>query len=97
MMKVTLTLISAALLSAASLPLQAQEYMFTYSKLFSHMQKNMEEGHDDVKVGFFFLNANTKQLCKIEKARMEKEEHYEDIAISPYQEVLVPLDDNLRA
>ena len=96
MMKVTLTLISAALLSAASLPLQAQEYMFTYSKLFTHMKQNMEVGHEDVKVGFFFLDANTKQLCKIEKSWMEKEEHYEEIAISPYQEVLVPLDDHLR-
>ncbi|MFA0414020.1 DUF2987 domain-containing protein [Vibrio renipiscarius] len=96
MNKVTLTLISAALLSAVSLPIQAQEYMFTYSKLYSHMKQNAEEGHNDVKVGFFFLDADSKQLCTIEKAWMEKEEHYEDIAISPAQEVLVPLDSHLR-
>ncbi|MGF1909664.1 DUF2987 domain-containing protein [Vibrio kasasachensis] len=97
MKKVTLTLLSAALLGAVSLPSHAQEYMFTYSKLYSHMKQTMNEGHEDVKVGFFFLNADTKRLCKIEKSWMEKEEHYEEIAISDYQEVLVPLDSNLKS
>ncbi len=97
MKKVTLSLLSAALLSAVSLSSQAQEYMFTYSKLFTHMKQNASEGHDDVKVGFFFTNADTKKLCEIEKAWMEKEEHYEELEISPHQEVLVPLDNNLRS
>ncbi len=97
MKKTALTLMTTALLSAVSLPSYAQEYMFTYSKLFTHMKQNANEGHEDVKVGFFFLNADTKKLCKIEKAWMEKEEHYEELSISPYQEVLVPLDDNLRS
>ncbi|EGU46680.1 hypothetical protein VII00023_18244 [Vibrio ichthyoenteri ATCC 700023] len=97
MKKVTLTLITAALFGAVSLPSQAQEYMFTYSKLYTHMKQNANEGHEDVKVGFFFLNAETKKLCQIEKAWMEKEEHYEELSISDYQEVLVPLDDNLRS
>ncbi|ODS11398.1 DUF2987 domain-containing protein [Vibrio scophthalmi] len=96
MKKVTLTLISAALFSAVSLPSQAQEYRFTYSKLYTHMKQNDKEGHEDVKVGFFFLDAASNQLCKIEKAWMEKEEHYEDLTISPAQEVLVPLDSHLR-
>ncbi|RJX72786.1 DUF2987 domain-containing protein [Vibrio sinensis] len=95
-MKKTFAFLSAALISAASLPIQAQEYMFTYSKLYSQMKKNADEGHDDVKVGFFFLNANTKQLCNIEKAWMEKEEHYEKLDVSPYKELLVPLDSHLK-
>ncbi|UPQ86767.1 DUF2987 domain-containing protein [Vibrio sinaloensis] len=97
MKKVTLALLTAALATAAALPVHAQEYMFTYSKLFSHMKQNAKEGHDDVKVGFFFLNADTKQLCEIEKAWMEKEEHYEELSVSPHREVLVPLDNNLRS
>jgi len=97
MKKVSLAILAAALSSAAALPVQAQEYMFTYSKLFSHMKQNAKEGHDDVKVGFFFLNADTKQLCDIEKAWMEKEEHYEELTISPYNEVIVPLDNNLKS
>ena len=97
MKKVSLAILGAMLSSSVVIPVQAQEYMFTYSKLFSHMKQNAKEGHDDVKVGFFFLNANTKQLCHIEKAWMEKEEHYEELQVSPYQEVLVPLDDNLRS
>ncbi|NOH79751.1 DUF2987 domain-containing protein [Vibrio sp. RE86] len=97
MKKVTLAILAAALSGAISLPLQAQEYMFTYSKLYSHMKQNAKEGHDDVKVGFFFLNADTKKLCTIEKAWMEKEEHYEELTISPYNEVVVPLDNNLRS
>ncbi|NVD06665.1 DUF2987 domain-containing protein [Vibrio sp. JPW-9-11-11] len=97
MKKVTLALFTAALATAVALPAHAQEYMFTYSKLFSHMKQNAKEGHEDVKVGFFFLNADTKQLCQIEKAWMEKEEHYEELEISPYKEVVVPLDNNLRS
>ncbi|MEL7291096.1 MAG: DUF2987 domain-containing protein [Pseudomonadota bacterium] len=97
MKKVTLALLTSALAAAVTLPIHAQEYMFTYSKLFSHMKQNAKEGHDDVKVGFFFLNADTKQLCEIEKAWMEKEEHYEELSVSPHREVLVPLDNNLRS
>jgi hypothetical protein len=97
MKKVSLAILTAALSAGFSLPTHAQEYMFTYSKLFSHMKQNAKEGHDDVKVGFFFLNADTKQLCNIEKAWMEKEEHYEELKVSPYKELLVPLDNNLRS
>jgi len=97
MKKVSFACLTAALSAAVVMPAQAQEYMFTYSKLFSHMKQNAKEGHDDVKVGFFFLNSKTKQLCNIEKAWMEKEEHYEELTISPYKEVIVPLDNNLRS
>lgn len=96
MKKVSLTFLTTALLGAVCLPASAQEYMFTYSKLYTHMKQNAKEGHDDVKVGFFFTNADTKKLCRVEKAWMEKEEHYEELVISPSQEVIVPVDANLK-
>lgn len=94
MKKLPLALLATTMLMG--FPSQAQEYMFTYSKLFSQMKANSKEGHDDVKVGFFFVNADSKQLCNIEKAWMEKEEHYEELTISPHKELIVPLDNNLR-
>ncbi|MDA0116481.1 DUF2987 domain-containing protein [Vibrio sp. T11.5] len=97
MKKLSLALLTAAVTSITALPVSAQEYMFTYSKLFTHMKQNAKEGHQDVKVGLFFLNADTKQNCVIEKAWMEKEEHYEELKSSPYHELLVPLDNNLKS
>ncbi|OIQ26345.1 DUF2987 domain-containing protein [uncultured Vibrio sp.] len=93
--------LSSALLAASvlfsALPASAQEYRFTYSKLYTQMKNNANEGHDDVKVSFFFINKETRQLCNIEKAWMEKEEHYEELTIAPNNELLVPLDSNLRS
>lgn len=82
--------------STFTLPAIAQEYMFTYSKLFSQMKNNVKEGHEDVKVGFFFVDADSKSLCNIEKAWMEKEEHYEELQSSEANELMVPLDNNLK-
>lgn len=96
MKKTGLTLTLAALCSVMSVPAGAQEYMFTYSKLYSQMKNNVEESHQDVKVGFFFVDADSKQLCRIEKAWMEKEEHYETLQPSAVNELIVPLDNNLR-
>ncbi|WP_252027173.1 DUF2987 domain-containing protein [Vibrio sp. SCSIO 43135] len=90
-------LLAASVSLASAMPASAQEYMFTYSKLYTHMKQNAKEGHDDVKVGFFFLDPVSQQLCSIEKAWMEKEEHYEELKISPSNEVIVPLDSNLRS
>ncbi len=95
MKKISFALLAAAMTTVA-VPSYAQEYMFTYSKLFTHMKQNVKEGHDDVKIGFFFLDAKSKQLCPIDKAWMEKEEHYEELKSSQYNELLVPIDDNLR-
>ncbi|EQM02284.1 hypothetical protein D019_3732 [Vibrio parahaemolyticus VP2007-095] len=75
----------------------AQEYMFTYSKLYTQLKNNTKEGHDDVKVGVFFVDARTKQLCTIEKAWMEKEEHYEEFVIPASKELLLPIDKNLKS
>ena len=63
MNKLPFTLLLGGVLSSLALPIQAQEYMFTYSKLFTHLKQNVKQGHEDVKVGFFFLNAETKQNC----------------------------------
>ena len=76
---------------------QAEEYMFTYSKLYSPLKHNLKEPQQDVKVGLFFTNFETKQPCSIEKAWMEKEEHYEELSISDNGEVNVPLDSNLKS
>ncbi|WP_165311373.1 DUF2987 domain-containing protein [Vibrio ziniensis] len=84
------------LCASFSIHATAQEYMFTYSKLYSSLKNNNKPEYPDVKVGVFFLNADTKQLCSIEKAWMEKEEHYELLESSPNNELLLPLDDNLK-
>ncbi len=96
MKKLSLILGSAALLLSSPIT-HAQEYMFTYSKLYTQLKNNTKEGHDDVKVGVFFVDARTKQLCTIEKAWMEKEEHYEEFVIPPSKELPLPFDKNLKS
>lgn len=96
MRKTTLALLTMLGLTC-TLPVSAQEYMFTYSKLYTQVKNNLKEGHDDVKVGVFFVNAETKQLCTIEKAWMEKEEHYEEFVIPASNELPLPIDNNLRS
>ncbi|EIT7144548.1 DUF2987 domain-containing protein [Vibrio vulnificus] len=97
MRKIGLTLLCTALSSFVVTPVSAQEYMFTYSKLFSQLKNNSKEGHEDVKVGIFFVNPQTKQLCDIEKAWMEKEEHYEEFMIPASKELPLPIDNNLKS
>ncbi|ENI8076073.1 DUF2987 domain-containing protein [Vibrio vulnificus] len=97
MRKIGLTLLCTALSSFVVTPVSAQEYMFTYSKLFSQLINNTKEGHEDVKVGIFFVNPQTKQLCDIEKAWMEKEEHYEEFMIPASKELPLPIDNNLKS
>ena len=97
MKKLSLSLLSTAALLLAAPATQAQEYMFTYSKLYTQLKNNNKEGHDDVKVGVFFVNADTKQLCNIEKAWMEKEEHYEEFEIPASKELPLPIDKNLKS
>ncbi|HCG6693395.1 DUF2987 domain-containing protein [Vibrio parahaemolyticus] len=96
MKKLSLILGSAALLLSSPIT-HAQEYMFTYSKLYTQLKNNTKEGHDDVKVGVFFVDARTKQLCAIEKAWMEKEEHYEEFLIPASKELPLPIDKNLKS
>ncbi|EIZ1338761.1 DUF2987 domain-containing protein [Vibrio parahaemolyticus] len=96
MKKLSLILGSAALLLSSPIT-HAQEYLFTYSKLYTQLKNNTKEGHDDVKVGVFFVDARTKQLCAIEKAWMEKEEHYEEFVIPASKELPLPIDKNLKS
>lgn len=97
MKKLSLSLLGSAVLVLASPATHAQEYMFTYSKLYTQLKNNAKEGHDDVKVGVFFVDADTKQLCEIEKAWMEKEEHYEEFVIPASKELPIPIDKNLKS
>lgn len=69
--------------------------MFTYSKLFSQMKSNTKEDHPDVKMGIFLLMHRVNKL-RDRKAWMEKEEHYEELPIGPSNELVIPLDNNLR-
>lgn len=75
----------------------AQEYMFTYSKLYGQLKQNAKEGHDDVKLGLFFIDSKTQQICQIKRAWMEKDEHYEEFTIPDSQELPIPVDANLRS
>lgn len=97
MKKLALSILGSAALMLAAPATHAQEYMFTYSKLYTQLKNNNKEGHDDVKVGVFFVNADTKQLCSIEKAWMEKEEHYEEFVIPASKELPLPIDKNLKS
>lgn len=85
--------LSACLLSTQA---NAQQYRFNYSKLYTQMKNNLEEGHPDVKVAFFFQEHSTSNICHIDKAWMENEKHYEELVIPESQELIVPLDNNLR-
>lgn len=60
-------LLLTPLFLSLSAPALAQQYMFTYSKLFSQMKSNTKEDHPDVKMGIFFVDAQSKQNCVIEK------------------------------
>ncbi|MEZ9157472.1 DUF2987 domain-containing protein [Vibrio lentus] len=96
-MKKTALALLASLSLGVSLPASAQEYMFTYSKLYTQLKNNTKEGHDDVKVAVFFVDQKAQTTCHISKAWMEKEEHYEELKVSPANELLLPVDQNLRS
>jgi len=91
------SLLIAAGVSAFAPAVSAQEYMFTYSKLYSQLKNNVKEGHEDVKVGVFFINADTRSRCDITKAWMEKEKHYEELKVSAAKELMLPVDTNLKS
>ncbi|OEF30196.1 DUF2987 domain-containing protein [Vibrio rumoiensis] len=95
MRKATLTA-CALMASLLSVSANAEQYRFNYSKLYTQMKNNLEEGHPDVKVAFFFQENQSSNICHIEKAWMEKEEHYEEFSIPSSQELIVPIDSNLR-
>ncbi|MFA0014904.1 DUF2987 domain-containing protein [Vibrio lentus] len=96
-MKKTVLALLASFSLGVSLPASAQEYMFTYSKLYTQLKNNTKKGHDDVKVAVFFVDQQAQTICHISKAWMEKEEHYEELKVSPANELLLPVDQNLRS
>lgn len=93
MKKLGTALLVSALLAA---PASAQEIRFSYSKLFTQLKNNTAENHDDVKVSYFMISPTTGKVCKIQKAWMTKEEHYEEFSIPRSQELPLPLDNHLR-
>ncbi|MDD9157589.1 DUF2987 domain-containing protein [Aliivibrio sp. S4TY2] len=80
-----------------ALPVKAEQYRFTYSKLYYQLKVNQKEGHDDVRMALFFNDSKTGKACQITKAWMEKEEHYEEFTIPSNQELTLPIDDNLKS
>ncbi|MGN2616796.1 DUF2987 domain-containing protein [Aliivibrio fischeri] len=91
--------ISATTLSllCLALPVKAEQYRFTYTKLYYQLKVNQKEGHDDVRMALFFNDAKTGKACQITKAWMEKEEHYEEFTIPSNQELPLPIDNNLKS
>lgn len=80
-----------------ALPVKAEQYRFTYSKLYYQLKVNQKEGHEDVRMALFFNDSQTGKACQITKAWMEKEEHYEEFTIPTNQELPLPIDDNLKS
>lgn len=80
-----------------ALPVKAEQYRFTYSKLYYQLKVNQKEGHEDVRMALFFNDSQTGRACQITKAWMEKEEHYEEFTIPSSQELPLPIDDNLKS
>ncbi|CAH0539871.1 DUF2987 domain-containing protein [Vibrio marisflavi] len=73
-----------------------QQYVFTYSKLYSQLKHNVSKANPDVKVAFFFTNKGTGKLCTPVKAWMENQKHSEQLKIGVNKELIVPLDSNLK-
>lgn len=80
-----------------ALPVKAEQYRFTYSKLYYQLKVNQKEGHEDVRMALFFNDSQTGRACQITKAWMEKEEHYEEFTIPSSQELPLPIDNNLKS
>ncbi|OOE92817.1 hypothetical protein BZG78_10575 [Salinivibrio sp. MA351] len=85
-----------ALLGMISFPASAETYRFSYSKLFTQLKHNTEEGHPDIGVAYFMVSADSGQVCPISRAWMRKKEHYEEFTIPASQALPLPLDNQLR-
>ncbi|OOF20443.1 hypothetical protein BZJ17_12960 [Salinivibrio sp. IB574] len=93
MKKLTSALVLAACMS---LPAHADTMRFSYSKLFTQLKHNVEEGHPDIGVAYFMVSPDTGEVCPISRAWMRKKEHYEAFDIPPSQALPLPLDNQLR-
>jgi len=74
----------------------AQDIEMRYSSLYGKLKQNVKEGHDDVRIAFFLLNQKNGDVCAIRKGSMRKEKHYEELVIPENNELVVPIDPNLR-
>ncbi|MGF1717962.1 DUF2987 domain-containing protein [Photobacterium chitinilyticum] len=74
----------------------AQNIEMRYSSLYGKLKQNVKEGHDDVRIAFFLLNQENGNVCTIHKGSMRKEKHYEELVIPENNELVVPVDSNLR-
>ncbi|PSW06231.1 DUF2987 domain-containing protein [Photobacterium lipolyticum] len=74
----------------------AQNIEIRYSTLHSKLKQNVKEGHDDVRIALFLVNQADGEVCKIQKASMRKEKHYQELVIPESNELVVPVDKNLR-
>ncbi|ODP97078.1 MULTISPECIES: DUF2987 domain-containing protein [Salinivibrio] len=84
------------MLGMVSVPASADTYRFSYSKLFTQLKHNVEEGHPDIGVAYFMVSAESGEVCPISRAWMSKEEHYEAFDIPASQALPLPLDNQLR-
>jgi hypothetical protein len=74
----------------------AEEYQFTYSKLYSQLKYNESEQHTQARVGLFFIDQAKQRTCHITKAWMETGKHFETLTTNQHHELIVPIDNNLR-
>ncbi|MGR5148183.1 DUF2987 domain-containing protein [Photobacterium alginatilyticum] len=74
----------------------AQNIEMRYSSLYGKLKQNVKEGHEDVRIAFFLLNQEDGNVCTVHKGSMRKEKHYEELVIPENNELVVPIDSNLR-
>ncbi len=75
----------------------AEEYRFTYAQFYRQLKHNQNPDFDKVKVGLFFIDTLTKRACRVQKAWMAKEEHYESLLLSEQGELALPIDAHLKS
>jgi hypothetical protein len=88
--------ISVILIAAITHSARAEEYQFTYSKLYSQLKYNESERHTRARVGLFFIDQTKQRTCQITKAWMETGKHFETLTTDLNYELLIPIDENLR-
>jgi hypothetical protein len=88
--------ISLILITAITHSASAEEYQFTYSKLYSQLKYNESERHTRARVGLFFIDQTKQRTCQITKAWMETGKHFETLTTDSHYELMMPIDENLR-
>lgn len=73
----------------------SQDVQIRYSSLYGKLKNNLKEGHEDVNIRLYLVDQQGN-TCKIHKASMRKDKHYEDLVIPADYALSIPLDSNLR-